>query len=367
MKTVYIPKGETVHYESLTTEHLVVHGRLHVTYGVKAQSITGSGVIDASSINADTVCIDDVESGTVICKRLTAKRVQAPEVFASESAAVSCFLSAAYVETGKLTAAISEVDEVVAQEVVNLTPKKRTLFGTLFASMLRSFWTALTAPGQKAEVLDAEFVPAQEDHTETVQNEGSAEFSASDQSVPEVEEKQEDVVDEELNRIVGLFKLSREQGYTLKLIPGTPEENAPAANPQPKQGNSQPTPASAPQRADRPTTRSDSQQTQPVQQSRAAASRTVPFTPPQSAARQRTDCYVVLSTKVQGGMSGSSTLVTLRAPDGKQIPAFARGARPELSAGTVLSNVKITMRQQDTVAFYVLESYEIVPQEDRAA
>lgn len=42
-----------------------------------------------------TVCIDDVESGTVICKRLIAKRVQAPEVFASESAAVSCFLSAA--------------------------------------------------------------------------------------------------------------------------------------------------------------------------------------------------------------------------------------------------------------------------------
>ena len=117
MKTVYIPKGETVHYESLATEHLVVHGRLHVTYGVKAQSITGSGVIDAGSINADTVCIDDVESGTVICKRLIAKRVQAPEVFASESAAVSCFLSAAYVETGKLTAAISEVDEVVAQEV----------------------------------------------------------------------------------------------------------------------------------------------------------------------------------------------------------------------------------------------------------
>ena len=33
--------------------------------------------------------------------------------------------------------------------------------------------------------------------------------------------------DEELNRIVGLFKLSREAGYTLRLIPGTPEENAP--------------------------------------------------------------------------------------------------------------------------------------------
>ena len=46
MKTVYIPKGETVHYESLVTEHLVVHGHLHVTYGIKAKTITGKGVIN---------------------------------------------------------------------------------------------------------------------------------------------------------------------------------------------------------------------------------------------------------------------------------------------------------------------------------
>lgn len=80
---------------------------------------------------------------------------------------------------------------------------------------------------------------------------------------------------------------------TPKTLPGqtAPEENAPAASPQPKQGNSQPAPASALQRADQPATRSDSQQTQPVQQSRAAASRTVPFTPPQSAARQQHACY----------------------------------------------------------------------------
>ena len=70
-------------------------------------------------------------------------------------------------------------------------------------------------------------MPGQEDHTETGQRERGAEFSAADQSASEVEEKQEETVDEELNRIVGLFKLSREQGYTLKLIPGTPEENAP--------------------------------------------------------------------------------------------------------------------------------------------
>ena len=62
---------------------------------------------------------------------------------------MSCFLSAAYVETGRLTVTLSEIDEVKAEEVVNLTPKKRTLFGTLLASLLRSFWTVLTVPGQK--------------------------------------------------------------------------------------------------------------------------------------------------------------------------------------------------------------------------
>lgn len=230
MKTVYIPKGETVHYESLVTEHLVVHGHLHVTYGIKAKSINGKGVINAGTVEADTVCVDDVEAASVICKRLLAKRVQSPEVFASESAAVSCFLSAAYVETGKLTVAISEIDVVEAQEVVNLPPRKRSLLGTLLASVLRSFWTALTVQDKKQEVMDAEFTPVQEEQTENPQEEIPVEQTAAVVEMATEEQetaKDEEPVDEELNRIIGLFKLSREQGYTLKLIPGTPEENAP--------------------------------------------------------------------------------------------------------------------------------------------
>lgn len=43
MKTVYIPKGEIVRYESLMTEHLVVHGCLQVSNGIKARTITGQG------------------------------------------------------------------------------------------------------------------------------------------------------------------------------------------------------------------------------------------------------------------------------------------------------------------------------------
>lgn len=225
MKTVYIPKGETVHYESLVTEHLVVHGHLHVTYGIKAKTITGKGVINAGTVEADTVCIDDVEAASVICKRLIAKRAQAPEIFASESAAVSTFLSAAYVETGKLTVAISEIDEVAAQEIVNLKPRKRSLFGTLLASVLRSFWTALTVRGEKTEVMDAEFTPVEE---ETAEEAAVPEQPVTVQEAPAGAAVQEpEVVDMELNRIVAMFKLAREQGYTLKLVPGTPEENAP--------------------------------------------------------------------------------------------------------------------------------------------
>ena len=152
--------------------------------GLKKGTITGKGVINAGTIDADTVCIDDVEAASVICKRLIAKRAQAPEIFASESAAVSCFLSAAYVETGKLTVAISEIDVVEAQEVVNLKPKKRSLFGTLLASVLRSFWTALTVRGEKAEVMDAEFTPVQEETAEATQEEPAAEQPATVQEVP---------------------------------------------------------------------------------------------------------------------------------------------------------------------------------------
>ena len=100
MKTVYVPAGETVSYESLETERLVVMGCLKVTYGIKAKTISGSGVICAGSVEADDIRIDDVEASSVICKHFLAKRAKMPELFASESAAVSCFLSAAYVETG---------------------------------------------------------------------------------------------------------------------------------------------------------------------------------------------------------------------------------------------------------------------------
>ena len=57
MKTIYIPKGETVHYESLSTDHLIVEGTLEVTYGVVAKQIDGDGVIHAGTVEADIIRI----------------------------------------------------------------------------------------------------------------------------------------------------------------------------------------------------------------------------------------------------------------------------------------------------------------------
>ena len=144
MKTVYIPKGETVSYETLETDRLVVKGCLKVAYGIKAKTISGGGMITAGTVSADDIRVDDLEAASVTCQRLIAKRVQTPELFAFESAAVSCFLSSAFVATGKLTVALSEIDEVKADEVIHLKPKKRSLFRLLLASALRSFWTSLT-------------------------------------------------------------------------------------------------------------------------------------------------------------------------------------------------------------------------------
>ena len=79
------------------------------------------------------------------------------------------------------------------------------------------------------------------------------------------------------------------------------------------------------------------------------------------------DIYTVLAAKVQGGMSGSNTLVNLETPEKKQTYAYVRGVRPELTPGTQLSHVKLTTRKQDTVVFCVLESYEVYQQGQQAA
>lgn len=236
MKTIYIPKGETVRYESLVTDRLVVKGCVEAAGDIRAKTICGSGVIHAGSVHADIIRADEVETAEAVCKRLFAKRVHTPTLIASDCAVVSCFLAAAYVETGKLTVAASEIDQLKADEVVNLSPKKRGMLRTLLAAALRSFWVSLTASKPKKEK-DAKRAPAEaapEDQQPDLDPAVREEIARTVREIlaqnkaAESEESSADDEDFELKRVVSMFKLLRDQGYTLRVVPGTPEENAPA-------------------------------------------------------------------------------------------------------------------------------------------
>lgn len=239
MKSIYIPAGESKSYEYLVADNLVVEGHLNVENGLKAKYISGHGVITAGSVSGDVIVADEIETAAIVCKCLMAKRVVAAEVFASESAAVSCYLSAGYVETGKLTTAISEISEVKADEVIHLQSKKRSMMLTLFLSSLRSFWLAITAPMEEAE--DAAYEAAESvtednsrDRTEPVEDDPLREKIGQivrdyleENAVQEKPDPVADADDFELQRFIGAFKLLRNQGCTLRVVPGTPEENAP--------------------------------------------------------------------------------------------------------------------------------------------
>ena len=90
---------------------------------------------------------------------------------------------------------------------------------------------------------------------------------------------------------------------------------------------------------------------------------------PQNAGQQPMPAYeyIVCSAQLQKGMSSSNTLVQLKSADGKTLQAFARGEHPSLVSGVMLTNVKLTTRQQETVVFHVLEAYQIAAPQQRAA
>lgn len=220
MKTIYIPKGETVRYESLYADRIVVDGCLRVEHGLDAKVISGNGIIHAGKVTANTIRIGALDACTVMCKRLLADRVDVPEVFASESVTVSCVLFSCLVKTPKLTVAVCDVEELEAQDVVKVPAKRWSLFGILLYTTLQSLWFALQAAMTRGEAIDADYEPVQSAGEETAEQPEKA------NPIQETDEAAEPV-DEELNRMINLFKLAREQGYTLRLIPGTPEENAP--------------------------------------------------------------------------------------------------------------------------------------------
>ena len=77
--------------------------------------------------------------------------------------------------------------------------------------------------------------------------------------------------------------------------------------------------------------------------------------------------YIVTAMRINGGMKTSNTSLKLKDMKGKEISAFAQGEHPLLVPGTRLSAATLTTRQQDTVVYYVLESYQIAESQGQAA
>lgn len=70
--------------------------------------------------------------------------------------------------------------------------------------------------------------------------------------------------------------------------------------------------------------------------------------------------YTVTGVKVQNGMTGKSTSLEFTDREGKKIQLFAKGEPAGLVYGIKLDKVKYSVRQQNTVVFNFLESFEVV-------
>ncbi len=120
-------------------------------------------------------------------------------------------------------------------------------------------------------------------------------------------------------------------------------------------------PESAPQSSQRTSTPAiPNRDTAPAQTRQAPAKQSEQRTEPEYE-------FIISAARIQGAAKTATTCVKLKSADGKEVPAFAQGEHPLLTPGTMLTETKLAVRKQDTVTYYILESYRIVPPEDQAA
>lgn len=219
MKKLFVPRGESVAYQTIHTDELVVKGYLEVDDDIRARHISGDGIIVAGSISADTLVMDEVEAGVVTADKIVAHRMTAPEC-RGKVILVTGYLGAERVKAGKLTVGLSDIREVEADEVVNLSGKRHSLLGALVLSWLRCKWMDLRRRSENEKPQDPE--QASSDTTDT----GDATSSAGSGIVDlrpsaDVAAKwdPEDAEDFEFLRLKGLYSLLKDQGFALRLIP----------------------------------------------------------------------------------------------------------------------------------------------------
>lgn len=76
MKTLYVPKGKTLHYERLECQTIIADGTLVVDGAARAKRITGKGLLDAGSVYSPAVSVRDLDTVKVVCDLLAAEYLE---------------------------------------------------------------------------------------------------------------------------------------------------------------------------------------------------------------------------------------------------------------------------------------------------
>lgn len=133
MKNLYIPKGKTLHYETLYCQNIVNDGTLIVDGTLHARSISGKGILKAGTVSVRHVAEMDIECATMNGETMAAERVCAAEIVLSGSATVSCYLEAEYVEVPKLTMAKHNIG--MLKDLSRSTPLEQFLRGEAISTV----------------------------------------------------------------------------------------------------------------------------------------------------------------------------------------------------------------------------------------
>ena len=185
MKNLYIPKGKTLHYETLYCQNIVNDGTLIVDGTLHARSISGKGILKAGTVSVRHVAEMDIECATMNGETMAAERVCA----------------------GTLK----------ADDVITLPEKKRGIVGTLVAGFFRRLWLSVI----HRIPVDAPYVqvaaPAPES-TDTEQEQPKPERAGDFQSQPVTQPMDLDLEEDfEFKRLKAMYRLLKDCGYTLRI------------------------------------------------------------------------------------------------------------------------------------------------------
>lgn len=216
MKALYIPKGKTLRYESLSCHDIVNDGVLEVDGALQARNITGKGMLKAGTVSASFVSALSVDASGIVVESLAAERVCAVSVRASSSVLASCCLEAEYVETPKLIAAQSETGRLHIKEMVSLPDRRRTILAALAAGFFRRLWLGVLHRLPR----DAAYTPA-------LEAEEDADIERPADGLSTWEQSFLDLLDDpEFLRLAGMYRVLRPTGYALRLVDRADRESA---------------------------------------------------------------------------------------------------------------------------------------------